>query len=223
MINPLLFSPSPRDIPAVLKLWDDLQYDHLVEKYKKPLDAYQSAKKYFLKHEEYTHLVVCPDDLEVTRDALRILTDDIKLLDYPPVIAGMCNMDENQPEVYNIQDTGISYADNKPPAGKNSWMRRKDLPKDVIFQVGFAGFACEFINREVMELVSFVGATTDGQGNMDWAFTKECSMLDVPILVDKRVNLWHRRIEQYKEVKEFRAGRLHAGEEAEFIIKGKKN
>jgi hypothetical protein len=217
MINPLLFSPSPRDIPAVLELWETLQYDHLVEKYMRPLAAYQAGRQYFLEHKEYTHLVVCPDDLEVTETVLNMLVSDIMVHNYP-VIAGMCNMDEGQPELYNIQAKGISYKDNKPPAFKDSWIRRGKLPAEPIFEVGFAGFGCEFIERSVMEKVSFTGATNDKQGNFDWQFTRECVSMGIPIMVDQRANIWHRRLEQSKEAKAVNNGTVHMGEEKEFLI-----
>lgn len=187
-----------------------------------PLDAYQDARKYFLDHTEYTHLVVCPDDLEVTQPALDQLVADIEKYRLP-VISGMCNMDENQPETYNIQALGISYEENHPPMYKHSWIKKDVLPKDMIFEVGFAGFGCEFIERDIMESVSFRGAADDGQSNMDWQFTRECVNLGYKIFVDQRVNLWHRRTEQWAEAKAFKAGKIHVNEGHEIFIKGHTN
>ncbi len=218
-MNPLLFSPSVRNIPAVLELWEKLPYDHLIEKYKMPLDAKQSAKRFFLENTGYTHLVVMPDDLEVVQDNIDQLIEDIEINHYE-VIGGMCNIDESQPHVYNIQPNGISYESLGPRASKGSWYADNDkplLPDKNIFQVGFNGFALMFIERSVMEQLSFVGAADDGQSNFDWNACRECYKLGIPVMTDKRVNMYHRRFEQYDEAKAFKKGILHKNEGHSFL------
>lgn len=220
-MKPLLFSPSPRNIPAVLELWKTLKYDHLVEKYRQPSTAYQNAKKYFL-NSDYTHLVVCPDDLEVTNEAIEQLMEDVKKYDYP-IIAGMCNIDESQPNTYNIQRVGCDYSINHPRVNKGAWYETDNLPNENIFEVGFAGFACEMISREVMEKVSFFGSSNNGESNMDWQFTRECNKLGIKIMIDKRVNLYHRRMEQYHEAKLFKSGQIHQNDGESLISFNSKN
>lgn len=220
-MKPLIFSPSPRNIPAVLELWEGLKYDHLIEKYRQPLTAYQNAKRLFLEH-DYTHLVVCPDDLEVTNQAIEQLIEDVKTYDYP-VISGMCNVDESQPTTYNIQRVGCDYTVNHPAVHKGAWYEIGDLPNEDIFEVGFSGFPCEMIARDVMEQVSFKGSSNDNSSNMDWQFTGECNKLGIKIMVDKRVNLYHRRMEQYAEAKAFKSGKTHRDDGASLISFNSKN
>lgn len=147
-----------------------------------------------------------------------MLVSDIMVHKYP-VISGMCNMEESQPDKFNIQKTGISYEENHPPMGKKAWMRMEDMPKEYIFEVGFAGFACEFIERSVVEQVSLRGDAHDGQSNMDWGFTKECVKLGIKIMVDRRVNLWHRRKEQYHQAKAVKSKGAHSEDSKEILVR----
>lgn len=214
--------PSPRNIPDVIKWWDQIPYDKLIEKYRMPLDAYTNAKNYFLEHKQYTHLVICPDDLEVTPDAIEQLIDDVEFFGFD-VIAGMCNIDETQPDTYAIQPIGSQvYTNNHPDCTFGSWYHKEDkpiLPKKDIIQVGFAGFTCEMISRRVLEKVSLEGASNGKQGNFDWNFTRECHELGVPIMVDTRVLLYHRRLEQSKQAKAFKNRAIHIDEGESILLK----
>ena len=225
-INPLLFSPSVRNIPAVLELWEKLPYDHLIEKYKMPLDAYQSARKFFLEHKEYTHIVVMADDLEVRPENIEQLKKDIIEYDYK-VIGGICNIDESQPTVYNIQPVGSDYSQDHAPARRGSWYSDEEdvpLPDENIFEVGFNGFALLFVERSVFEKCSFEGAANGKQSNFDWQLNRECNAMGIPIMTDKRVKMYHRRMEQYDEAKAFKNRMIHIDEGHTVLLKnGKKH
>jgi len=189
--NPLIGIPSPRDIPQVKKLWHTLPYDKFIVKYKTQIEAYQEIKEYFLTH-DYTHLILCPDDLEVTPEAIEKLSDSATRYE---TISGICNIDESQPDVYNIQPKGCSFERNKPDTTKAVWYSSLTLPKEDIIEVGYSGFACQVISKDLMKKVSFLGAR-EGIGYFDWQFSKECHNLGVPLMVDIGVKLWHRRTEQ---------------------------
>jgi len=199
--------PSPRNISDVKKWWPKLPYDKFIVEKKLQLPAYTDAKNYFLDHEEYTHLVVCPDDLEVTPTNLEILLNDVKCSGYR-TIAGICNIDESQPDTYAIQPLGTDLTSDHPQVDKGSWYMKNEkpiLPDVKILQVGHCGFSCQFIERELLEKVKWRGASNGGNANFDWQFSKDCHELNIPIFVDTTVKLWHRRKEQWAVAKAFKA------------------
>lgn len=219
MVNPLLFSPSPRTIKPVMDLWETLPYDHLIEKFRLPLEAYQNARNFFLDHEEYTHIAVLPDDLEVTKKVIDQLVEDIENYEYQ-VIGGLCNIDETQPYTYNIQPLGCDYSKDSPAVQKGAWYEADELEtmKDDIIPVGFNGFACVMIERDVMKKLSFRGANNDGGSNMDWQVARECHSMGITEMCDLRCDMWHRRKEQWAEAKAFKNGVIHQNE-GESILK----
>lgn len=222
MIKPLLFMPSPRNIPDVVKWWDKIPHDKIIEKYRQPLDAYTNAKNYFLENKQYTHLVICPDDLEVTPNAIEQLITDVKTYGYD-VICGICNIDETQPDTYAVQPLNQQiFTNDHPNCCYGQWyMLDKEpiLPKNCIIQVGFAGFPCEMISRRVLEQVSLEGASNGKQGNFDWNFTRECTKMGIPIMCDTNINLYHRRFEQSAEAKAVKGRIAHVGEEKTIFLK----
>jgi hypothetical protein len=220
--NPLLFCPSPRDIPEVRATWDALPYDKYVVKKRLEPRAYQDGRNYFLRNKEYTHLVVCPDDMEVSKDSFYQLLWDIVEYDYP-TIAGLSNIDEDRPTVYSAKPKKfMNYSLDHTPATKGSlYSRIKEtyLPKDPIFEAGFSGFACQIIRRDLMEKVSFTGSCNNGTGCMDWKFTQECHKLGIKQMVDQRAFFFHRRRAQYREVMAWKKGPHTPDEGSEYLIK----
>jgi len=159
-----------------------------------------------LTHDEYTHFILCPDDLEVNPTNLEILLNDVKCRDIE-TISGICNIDESQPHTYAIHPLGVDLTSEKPPVTYGSYyMRDKKpiLPDTVFLEVGASGFACQVISRGLMEKLSWIGANNGGTGNFDWQFSKDCHKLGIPIMADLRVKLWHRRQEQWDRVQEFK-------------------
>lgn len=196
-INPLLFIPSPRDIPEVIESWDTIRHDRLIIKRKLEPRAYREGRDFFLEHKEYTHLVICPDDLVLNSSGFNILMDDIKEHNYA-TISGIANIDETSLNVKCCQPTG-SLEGDKPPS--DNWYRTDRtpyLPTEPIFEAGHSGFACQFISRRLMQNLSFTGIK-DG-GFMDWKMSKECKDLKIPIMIDRRAEFYHMRNAQYKEL-----------------------
>lgn len=196
-----------------MDLWETLPYDHLIEKFRLPLTAYQNARKFFLEHDEYTHIAVLPDDLEVTKKDIDQLVEDIENYEYQ-VIGGLCNIDETQPYTYNIQPLGCDYSRDHPATQKGAWYEADQLEqmKDDIIPVGFNGFACVFIEREHFKKCSFRGSSNNGGANMDWQLNRESVAMGVTVMCDLRVDMWHRRTEQWAEAKAFKAGAIHQNE-----------
>jgi len=203
-INPMIFIPSPRDIPDVMKWWPKMPHDKFIVKYKNQPTAYKEGKEYFLEHEQYTHFIICPDDLEVPPAKLKILINDVKCSGYR-TISGFSNIDETQLETYCFQPLGLDLTTDHPSVNKGSWYMENEKPikpKDVdILQVGHSGFSCQVIERDLLDKVSWIGASGNGWHNFDWQFSKDCHKLGVPIYVDLRVKMYHRRKEQYHQAK----------------------
>jgi len=222
LINPLLFCPSVRDIPEVKATWEAIPYDKYVVKKRLEPRAYQDGRNCFLKNKEYTHLVVCPDDLDIDKDSFNQLLWDIEEYDYP-ALAGIANLDEDRPTVYCcMAQKFCNYNEDHTPATKGAWyssIKETFLPSEPIFRVGFAGFACQFIRRDLMEKVSFEGSCNGGTGCMDWKFAQECDKLGIPQMVDQRAFFYHRRTTQYDEVRAWKNGEHRPDEGEEYFIK----
>ena len=190
-MNPLLFIPSPRDIPEVKKTWHEIPYDKFIVKYTPEYEAYQMGKKFFMEHEEYTHLIICPDDLEISKYGIERLMYDAEVLGYETV-SGISNIDESRPDLLAIYKTNCQY-DLGPSVGFGDTISRDMLP-DKLFEVGHAGFCCQIISRKLLEKVSLTGWET--KGYFDWQFSVECHRLGVKIMCDPLVEGYHRRFQQ---------------------------
>ena len=189
--------PSPRDIPQVKKSWNDLPFDKYIVKYTPELQAYTIFKEFFLKHKEYSHFAVCPDDLELNKDMVIQLWSAVKQYDYP-VLSGYGNIDETQPTVYAIQQ---NMADTEsPPASAGSFIERDNMPKERFFKVKHSGFGCQIIRRDVFEKVSWLGSCNEGRGNFDWQFSKECYKLGIPLMIDSNARFYHRRFQEKNRI-----------------------
>jgi len=182
--------PSPRDIPQVKKSWVGLPFDKYIVKYYAEPEAYKIFKEFFLEHKQYSHLAVCPDDLELNKDMVVELWMAINEYDYP-VLSGYSNLSETQPNIYCIMNY---IADTEaPPASEGSFFERNGLPEGRFFKVKHSGFGCQIIRRDVFEKVSWKGSCNEGNGNFDWQFSKDCYRLKIPIMIDSKALFYHRR------------------------------
>jgi hypothetical protein len=184
-VIPLVCSPSPRDIKEVRAAWDTLPHDKFLAKYHDEKTAYKLLRDFFLEHEEYSHMVICPDDLVVTRDVFKSLLNNTIVLDYP-VLAGMCNLSWQQMDTYSFckKISGFKF------------VTEKDLPEvraeqnnSVILRVGHEAFACSWIRRDIVEKIELNGLN-EGH-HFDWAFSIECAKRNIPLHVDITAKLLH--------------------------------
>ena len=170
------------------------------------LPAYSEGRNFFVSHPEYTHFIIIPDDLEVPPESLKILVDDMQFQNLK-VISGICNIDEDRPEMYAIQPLGCNF--NLPGPPSHMWYNKENrkhfaqkLPDvEGMLQVGHSGFCCEIIERELFLKVSWIGADVNHVSNFDWQFSHDCKDLGVEIWVDTNVKLWHRRNQQRQEAR----------------------
>lgn len=215
-MNPLLFIPSVREIPEVIESWNILPYDKYIVRMKLEAPAYQDGRDFFLSHPEYTHLVICPDDLVIDHDAFESLKRNVDEYNLSN-LSGVSNLDEESPNVYCCKPLGVDisqvcqgsfyYTCNYSHVKPNSL-----LPTEI-FQAGFSGFSTQFIERELMEKISFEGGCEEGKGCMDLKFAYELNDLEIPIMIDPNSFFVHLRNKYKTDVKAWKAkgSEFHVG------------
>lgn len=196
----LIGVPSPRNIKEVQEHWDTWDHDVLIVKNKPQIDAYTRLRNEFIRNIDYTHFCLIPDDLVVPKEKLELLWRLVESHDYP-VVSGYCNIDESQLNVYNLQ---LDITDNDHPSA-DGWLNKNMIPvDDEVFELGFSGFPCMIIRRDVMMNVSWLGAGNIGLGSFDWKFCQDCKRLGIPVRVARDCKLYHMRFAQLEEVKKFK-------------------
>jgi hypothetical protein len=193
LINPLIFIPSPRDIQEFIESveYGLSKYDRFWVRYLPEAQAYNIAKKFFLEHEQYTHLVILPDDLIVTQKHIDQLVEDIKERDYE-VLSGICAVDElpiNKGKYAVCQNANPSLADLSIKSYDYLTTEQRDAYLKYgfpIINVRYAGFPLIFIRRDVIEKIDFrpipyYNCCPDVQ------FCYDCEALGISLFVDLRV------------------------------------
>ncbi len=201
-INPLLCAPSPRDIREPYEALKRCPYDRLYAKYFPEKIAYNLLRDWFLDHEEYTHLVICPDDLIIEPEHLEALIKTLEEKDYP-VFSGVCNVDVNyNSHLLNITDN-LPHPQRMVPARKQigwrwySWINKDRKFESPIMRFPFSGFAAMFIRRDVVKRYKFTDdAALNGTpdlvtGAIDVMFANVCAIENIPQMVDTRVRMHH--------------------------------
>ena len=184
-VRPMLGIPSPRDIPDFLTA---IRYfceaPRLWAKYYQEPSAYQNIRNYFLKHTDYTHLVICPDDLLITPQAFNVLKNDLEeeSKDYP-VLAGICNSKYGASSVACRDTLGGRFITDEELDEV-----RRDQGGSPIVKVRHEGFALSFIRRDIVEKIEFGAIYTTG---IDYHFSLMCYKLKIPIHVDVRARMIH--------------------------------
>jgi hypothetical protein len=210
-MKPLLFIPSVREIPEVIDSWNALPYDKFIVKYRLEKEAYQNGKNFFLNHEEYTHLVICPDDLVLHYDAFEMLKRDVEEHDFLN-LCGVSFVDEDS-SAYCCKPMGVDITKSTKESyyqktGTKGIKDNQILPNEI-FDVSFTGFTCQWISRDLMEKLSFDGGCNDGKGCMDLQFAYD--MKGIPMLVEPNAYFTHLRNRCKNEVKEWLVNGDHTG------------
>lgn len=196
-----LFRGSPRsNIPEVEQYNEQLmkECDMCNIRYMQEIPAYSNARREFLKG-DWNYFVIATDDIIVKPEHIRQLKDDLK--DDYPVLGGMMNVDQHE---YLKEDGNLNICHELALKDRKlryyNWIKRKDLPKQNIFQVAFNGFALLAIRRDIIEEIEFAG---DGVfkdkgmkfgASLDFVFCWDMYKREIPIFVDKRIDLQHLRI-----------------------------
>jgi len=195
-VNLLLGRGSPRCyIPAVEENNPKL-CDKIIPRYYPEWHAYNLMRNYFLRHEEYTHFVLATDDIVVKPSHISRLEKDLSRNNYP-VLSGLMNVDLDDQVFVNLS---MSLPMKNRKLRKYSWMTREDVfVEEDLFQVAFSGFPLMAIRRDIVKSTSFdADKVFDGLppyrgASLDFVFCWYCQMKDIPVMVDKRINLLHLR------------------------------
>jgi hypothetical protein len=184
------------------KYWIDqiIFLDKLLVKYYNHEEAFQIIRKFFLEHNEYTHLLIYAEDVLATPDAVKLLIKDAEEYNYP-VVTAWFNFD------FKHDWIAISTKDLSRErivlAEQYSFLK----PTDMLFydspfmEVTFTGMPLTLIRRNVVEKVTFkpysythdkILGTYMKRGTMfDLQFCLECKQLGIPIMLDERVFAVH--------------------------------
>jgi hypothetical protein len=180
MIRPLLCSASPRDIHDFQEAIAKIPCDKLFAKYHTEREAYRVLRKMFLGAKQYTHMILCPDDLIVTPKDYEILLKDVEEFDYP-IIAGTCNL------VYGES----RYITGKTVSPKLELYTPEELfSGEPIKLCEFDGFAFSFIRRDIVKQIEFHSKRYMSTA-FDNAFALDCHERGIPMRVDTRAKMLH--------------------------------
>jgi len=197
-LKPLLFLPSPRDIPEVKESVDKLKIDKYWVKYYPQEEAYQTARNFFLYNYEYTHLIIHPDDLlsqnwQLEHLLLSAATD--------AVMSGWC-INTILPNWQELNQSSLSKTlPHNPPSEATyntyNFMKVKNIESllskgTAIIKVKFSGFALCCIPRVVLEKVAFRG---DRDCCMDSTFALDLEDEGIEQFANLRVRTQHLRRE----------------------------
>jgi len=161
-------------------------------------------RNFFLAHPEYTHFVICPDDLLIKPDNLKKIKTELEKFDYAN-LAGVCNVDlADNKDYINICRNLPHPTRTVPERGlvgwrAYQWYRGDDRFEEPIFPVPFLGFACQAINRKTMQALKFqddskFNRTPDLMtGAIDVMWANQCAFARPPIKqhVDVRNRMKH--------------------------------
>lgn len=233
-IEPLLFVPSPRDLPEFYEEFNKIHnYDKYFVRYTKPeVLVYDIGRDVFLEHKEYTHFVICPDDLLIKQEHVDILYNDLILLEVLGLventcIGGFCNI--NVTDKKDISNICIDRVNIDPyPNRKYSFATLKEL-RDLrniqrYKEVGFSGFPLLAIPRSILEKIEFRNDSHDGWEDygccLDVMFCHDVYELgpEYKILCDLQLEMQHMKIDDNKVVN-FYANILEREKYFEYKIK----
>ena len=170
-MNPLIFIPSPRDIPEFLEATDKIECDKLWLKYHPEDEAYRIARDWFLHTgTDYTHLAILPDDLIITQENFDTLS---KSAEYYDIISGWCRntirlRDDWKGELETEETADSSFSiDTLPPNppyqgtyDKFNFLSVKTVQKMIDYGISyvpvlFSGFPLIFIARHMVRAIPF--------------------------------------------------------------------
>lgn len=225
-INPLFGMPSPRynrpALQCVRDQWQLIPHDKYIVTHKAEIPALNEIREYFLQHEEYTHLVICPDDLIITPHVVSKLINDIRAKDYQ-VISGTCNLhfDETQglEGITNLAICKDRLSVTNIENLKHLWMKLEEaITYTEPTQCHFNGLACCFIRRDVIEDIEFdgIGDNTNEKCGSDVVLGWDCEELGITMYVDTHAFMWHLKMLFDCSV----AVNLSRPESKSFLVKG---
>jgi len=192
----LLGRGSPRSNIEAVEHWNQfLPCDKIIPRFVTEFKAYKMMRDYFLRHTEYTHLVLATDDIVVHPKHVDMLIDDLELHDYP-VLSGMMNVETTDTQNVNLA-MELPLKDRRLRA--YTWMKRDELPDEQFFRVAFSGFPLMAIHRDLINQYTFLadrvfeGQPPDRGASLDLVFCYWCQKNGIPIMVDQTIDMKHLR------------------------------
>lgn len=177
-IEPLIFIPSPRDIPEFIECTAHLTFDKLWVKYFPQFEAYYAGREWFRYYKQYTHLIILPDDLLVTQNDLDLLLSWVE----DPIISGWCPHLDSKGKQANISNQ-IPYPPHKGTFKDYKFIPISELNGDII-PIKYAGFAPTVIPRDIVEKIPF---RTDEGCCVDSCFGLDLLAANIKQYCDTRV------------------------------------
>lgn len=192
-MNPLLCYFQAKDIPEVLdELYQIDNLDIICLKYMPFPIPHKVAFDYFLMNPQYTHIIIHPVDLIVSKSDIEKL---LKRVDGNYVYSGVCNVDLDKYKDY----LACSYhLPDKDPNQRRAFWISKNKNKEP-FRVAHVGFSLTCISRKVIEDIYKkklpLYHKDSLQFSADLAFSYACKELDYPIICDPDISLKHLRFQ----------------------------
>jgi hypothetical protein len=201
LIKPLIAYFHAVDLESVRKAIDGIKQDTLYISYFEYPYPHRIAQKYFMEHQEYTHLIMVPNDLEVHDEHINKILEMVEAFDYQ-VCCGVCNVDTEKYNGYwnvtsNLPD--LEYVNRR-----YKWLSKGRYP-NMIIQVPFAGFPAMCIRRDVLEKCKInefitpnktneapIWETKGGYSN-DLIFCHNLNDLHIPIMANTGIIMNHYR------------------------------
>lgn len=207
IINPLLFCPSPRDLPEFYEEFNKItNYDKYFVRYTKPeVLAYDLGRDEFLKYEEYTHFIICPDDLIIKQEHVDKIVEDIQIFnDDNLCIGGFCNIDTtDKKEISNICIERVNI--DPYPDRRYSFLTLQalhDLSFKKFIEVSFSGFPLFAVPRPILEKIEFRNDSPDGWEDygccLDVMFCHDLLENGYKIICDLSLEMFHMKIDDFK-------------------------
>ncbi len=199
--NPLIVSPSPRNIVEVKEALDTIPYDILYAKYYRLKDAMTNLKDFFIHNEQYTHMIYCPDDLVVRAEHVASLKQTLDARSYP-ILTGVCNVDLDEHKDF------LAITRNLPHPAKHTekqlgWRWYHWFHKDEVhgvIRVNHSGNACAIWRRDVVLKLNFEDdakfnptENPNEAGSIDVMLSNACAIANIHIIVDTDVRILHLR------------------------------
>lgn len=196
MIKPLLFYMQAANYPDIIEELNKIPCDKFITRYYAYPHPHNLAKKFFLEHEEYTHLIVHPQDLLVKKENFDKLIKEVEKNDYP-VLSGVCNIEAGNN--HNAHKWGIC---KECPSRDFSKRFYNFIPitdeKMGIMRVGFQGMVFCCIKRNIIERTLINGEPVfegrvhcHGNAPPDLNFCLNCKELGIPIHADLDNRMYH--------------------------------
>lgn len=215
-IEPLLFCPSPRDLPEFYDSFNKIKkYDKYFVRYTKPeTKAYDIGRDIFLANKKYTHFVICPDDLIIKQEHVDKLVEDLIILDFKDsCIGGFCNLNiTDKKEISNICIERVNidpYPNRRYSFVTLQFLREMAIHKKFI-EVGFSGFPLFAIPRHIVERIEFRNDSWDGWQDcgccLDVMFCHDVWENGFKVLCDLSLELHHMKIDDFKVEKFYANG-----------------